>query len=111
MRSAAGPHSSSDAVRNRGSPYCYHDIAGEERGGFARQMQALGRHATVLRVGYTGSLPRASLYVAITFADTSRAVRKHRVPELLDRSFASTIFVPVDFVERAPGCEMENNSE
>lgn len=81
----------------------YHEITEEARTHFARQMQALSRRATVVRAAHTGPLPAGRSYVAITFDDAFRSVRTNAVPELLNRGFPATIFVPVDCLGKKPG--------
>jgi peptidoglycan/xylan/chitin deacetylase (PgdA/CDA1 family) len=85
----------------------YHGVAEHAAAGFARQMGSLSRSATVIRAGHSGPLPPARRCVAITFDDAFRSVRERALPELVRRSFPATIFVPVDFVGRAPGWAME----
>lgn len=80
----------------------YHGIDDGTRVGFARQMEALSRHATVVRASHTGELPDTTGCVAITFDDAFRSVLENAIPELLSRSFESTIFVPVEFMGRTP---------
>jgi peptidoglycan/xylan/chitin deacetylase (PgdA/CDA1 family) len=89
----------------------YHGVTADARAGFARQMRALARRATVIRAGHAGSLPPGSRCVAITFDDAFRSVREHALPALVEQSLPATIFVPVDFVGRAPGWEMESNGQ
>jgi len=86
---------------------CYHEVPEEARTRFARQMQALSRGTTVVRAAHTEPLPDNGSYVAITFDDAYRSVRTNAVPELLRRGFPATIFVPVDFLGKEPGWEME----
>jgi peptidoglycan/xylan/chitin deacetylase (PgdA/CDA1 family) len=86
----------------------YHEIPDEARTGFARQMHTLSRSTTVVRAAHTGALPGRSSNVAITFDDAFRSVRTNAVPELLSRGFPATIFVPVDFLGKAPGWDMRN---
>lgn len=84
----------------------YHEIPA--RGCFARQMHALSRRATVVRASHAGALPDGGSYVAITFDDAFESVRRNAVPELLDRGFPATIFVPVDVLGDTPGWDMES---
>lgn len=85
----------------------YHGVDHASHGEFARQMDALARHATVLSASYTGKLPDAAPCVAITFDDAFRSVLENAVPELLSRSLQATIFVPVGFIGRTPAWETE----
>jgi peptidoglycan/xylan/chitin deacetylase (PgdA/CDA1 family) len=85
----------------------YHGVPAETRPGFARQMEALVRRATVLRPGFNGSLPRGRHFVAVTFDDAFRSVAANALPELVSRELPSAIFVPVDFIGEAPGWDME----
>ncbi len=86
----------------------YHEVPEAARPRFARQMKALARGTTVVRAAHTGPLPDGGSYVAITFDDAFRSVRTNAVPELLNRGFPATIFVPVDFLGQKPGWEMRN---
>jgi peptidoglycan/xylan/chitin deacetylase (PgdA/CDA1 family) len=87
---------------------CYHEVPEEARTRFARQMQALSRGTTIVRAAHAGPLPDGDSCVAITFDDAFRSVRTNAVPELLSRGFPATIFVPVDFLGKEPGWEIEN---
>jgi peptidoglycan/xylan/chitin deacetylase (PgdA/CDA1 family) len=86
----------------------YHEVPEEARTRFARQMQALSRGATVVRAAHAGPLPDERSYVAITFDDAFRSVRRNAVPELLSRGFPATIFVPVDCLGKKPSWDMSN---
>lgn len=81
----------------------YHGVPSEARDRFARQMQTLSRRTTVVRAAHTGPLGDEPFYAAITFDDAFQSVLDNAVPELLDRGFPATIFVPVDFVGKKPG--------
>lgn len=85
----------------------YHGIDDGTQSGFARQMEALARRATVVRASHVGELPDNSSCVAITFDDAFHSVLVNAIPELLSRSLRSTIFVPVDFIGRSPAWESE----
>src|ERR1700757_4022359 len=64
----------------------YHGVDDWTRQGFARQMEALARHATVVRASHTGQLPDKTWCVGITFDDAFRSVLKNAIPELLSRT-------------------------
>lgn len=81
----------------------YHEVPNGCRAGFARQMRALSRSASVVRAGHVGPLPDGDLHVAITFDDAFRSVRVNAVPELLSRGFPATIFVPVGCLGQTAG--------
>ena len=85
----------------------YHGVDDGTQQGFARQMDALARHATVVRASHTDELPDKAWCVGITFDDAFRSVLENAIPELLSRSLHSTIFVPVEFIGRTPGWESE----
>ncbi len=85
----------------------YHEVPEEARPCFARQMHALSRRATVVRAAHAGAFPDDGSYVAITFDDAFRSVGTNAVPELLNRGFPATIFVPVNFLGKEPGWDME----
>jgi peptidoglycan/xylan/chitin deacetylase (PgdA/CDA1 family) len=84
----------------------YHGVARGERSRFARQMETLKRTACVVPASYRGVLPPGKRHVAITFDDAFESVRENAMPELLARSFHSTIFVPTGFLGRRPSWVM-----
>ena len=84
----------------------YHGVARGERRRFARQMQTLQRTACVVPASYRGALPAGTRHVAITFDDAFVSVSENAIPELLVRSFHSTIFVPTGYVGRQPSWVM-----
>jgi peptidoglycan/xylan/chitin deacetylase (PgdA/CDA1 family) len=89
----------------------YHGIAYEERVRFVRQMEVLRRVGRVVPASYGGVLPPGKNHVAITFDDAFVSVRENAIPDLLKRSFHSTIFVPTAFLGRRPGWMMEGNEQ
>ena len=84
----------------------YHEVPDAARPRFAQQMQALSRRTTVVRAAHAGPLADGDSYVAITFDDAFRSVRRNAVPELLSRGLPATIFVPVDCLGKKPDWEM-----
>jgi peptidoglycan/xylan/chitin deacetylase (PgdA/CDA1 family) len=89
----------------------YHGVARGERSRFARQMETLQRTACVVPASYRGVLPPGRKHVAITFDDAFVSVRENAIPELLVRSFHSTIFVPTGFLGRCPGWAMRDEEQ
>ena len=85
----------------------YHGVDDGARQGFARQMEALARNATVVQASHTGELTSKTWCVGITFDDAFRSVLDNAIPELLSRSLQSTIFVPVEFIGRTPAWASE----
>lgn len=87
----------------------YHGVPKEYRPGFARQMAALHRGAVVVPAAYSGRLPakRGKKCVAITFDDAFVSFADHCIPELEKYSFHSTVFVPVGWMGRTPGWDLE----
>lgn len=85
----------------------YHGVDDGTQQEFARQMEALARHAAVVRASHTGELPDKTCCVAITFDDAFRSVLENALPELLSRSLQCTIFVPVEFIGRTPAWASE----
>lgn len=87
----------------------YHGVKADFRLNFARQMEALGRRATVLPASYCGHLPvhGGRKCVAITFDDAFVSVAENALPELGKRSFPATIFVPVGWLGQTPGWTMK----
>jgi peptidoglycan/xylan/chitin deacetylase (PgdA/CDA1 family) len=86
----------------------YHGVGADTQDSFARQMQSLSRTATVVPAGHSGPLPSGRPCVGITFDDAFRSLREHAIPELERLSFPFTVFVPVEFMGRPPGWEMES---
>ena len=86
----------------------YHGVSREERARFAKQMETLRRTACVLPAFYQGILPAGKMHVAITFDDAFVSIYENAMPELLARSFHSTIFVPTNFLGHVPGWMMED---
>lgn len=85
----------------------YHRVPAAARAEFARQLDALERRLAVLPAADVGSVAPPRDAVAITFDDAFRSVLENAVPELTRRALPATIFVPVEFVGRAPTWEME----
>lgn len=94
-------------VRPRFVVLYYHSVNAESRTSFARQMEALKRRFRVVSAGHRGRLDGVQDCVAVTFDDAFRSVREHALPEMVGRALPATIFVPVDFLGRAPAWEME----
>lgn len=88
----------------------YHGVHPNQRPNFARQMDLLHRKACVLSASYRGVLPSDKKCVAITFDDAFQSVVENALPELVVRSFHSTIFVPVGLVGKNPNWAMEEGN-
>lgn len=85
----------------------YHGVSSDASAGFARQMHALARTATVVRADHQVPLPAGARCAAVTFDDAFRSVLEHAVPELLRQGFPATVFVPTAHIGRRPGWEAE----
>lgn len=88
----------------------YHGIPAQYRAHFSRQMELLGRWAQVVPACYQGHLPQGRKPVALTFDDAFLSVTENALPELVARSFCSTIFVPVGVLGRHPNWFAEDSS-
>ena len=88
----------------------YHGIPHVWRPNFVRQMELLRRSARVSPAFYRGSLPPGKQTVAITFDDAYVSVAENALPELAERGFHSTIFVPVGSLGSRPTWTMEHRS-
>jgi peptidoglycan/xylan/chitin deacetylase (PgdA/CDA1 family) len=95
-------------VRQRLVILYYHGVSRDERSRFAHQMETLKRTARVVPASYRGILSAHTRHVAITFDDAFVSVRENAIPELLARSFHSTIFVPTGFLGRHPSWTMRD---
>jgi peptidoglycan/xylan/chitin deacetylase (PgdA/CDA1 family) len=89
----------------------YHGIPTQYRARFARQMEMLGRWGQVVPACYRGDLPQGRKPVALTFDDAFLSVAENALPELVARSFCSTIFVPVGVLGRHPNWSAEDTSD
>jgi peptidoglycan/xylan/chitin deacetylase (PgdA/CDA1 family) len=87
----------------------YHGVPPDFRSSFASQMEALHRGAVVVPASYAGRIPRrrGKKYVAITFDDAFVSLAQNGINELEKYSFHSTVFVPVAWIGRPPGWELE----
>jgi peptidoglycan/xylan/chitin deacetylase (PgdA/CDA1 family) len=95
--------------RERLTVLYYHGISRDGRRGFARQMATLARRARVVPASYDGELPPGDHRVAITFDDAFRSVKEHALPELVERGFPATVFVPVGRLGQPPRWESGRN--
>jgi N-acetylglucosaminyl-diphospho-decaprenol L-rhamnosyltransferase len=84
----------------------YHGVSASDRAGFARQMDTLGRRATVVGANWRGG-PVKGRVCAITFDDAFESMLENALPELAIRRFPCTIFVPTGTMGRAPAWIME----
>jgi peptidoglycan/xylan/chitin deacetylase (PgdA/CDA1 family) len=89
----------------------YHSVPPSRRVGFARQMAILARHAHVVPADWSDGTDPAGPTVAITFDDAYASVIDNALPELAQRGFPCTIFVPSGVLGRKPDWPMEGNSE
>lgn len=88
----------------------YHGVPDRFRSRFARQMCELQSKARVLPASYHGRLPDDRPSIAITFDDAYQSVAKNALPELADRGFHATIFVPTAVLGKRPDWTMEDGS-
>lgn len=88
----------------------YHGVSQSQRSRFARQMDFLRRHASIVPADWRGG-PVKGRICAITFDDAFVSTVANALPELLARQFPCTIFVPVGVMGRAPDWEMEESIE
>jgi peptidoglycan/xylan/chitin deacetylase (PgdA/CDA1 family) len=89
----------------------YHSVPSSKRAGFARQMAILARHAHVVPADWCDKTHPARPTVAITFDDAFTSVIDNAVPELAQRGFPCTIFVPSGVLGRNPDWPMEGNAD
>jgi peptidoglycan/xylan/chitin deacetylase (PgdA/CDA1 family) len=89
----------------------YHSVPPSSRAGFARQMAILAQRAHVVPADWSDETDPASPTVAITFDDAYVSVIDNALPELAQRGFPCTIFVPSGVLGREPDWPMEGNSD
>lgn len=80
----------------------YHAIPKETRGLFARQMDALLRHAEPIDAASHAPLIAGKRYAAVTFDDGFISVVQNALPELESRRIPATLFVPTGSLGRSP---------
>ena len=88
----------------------YHGVRGDYRFEFGRQMNMLSRIAHVVPADFQGALATKQVNVAITFDDAFVSVAENAFPELVRRSFHTTIFVPAGLIGRAPNWAVDDPS-
>ena len=89
----------------------YHAVPASKREFFARQMKILARRTQVVRADWSGAPDLAQPAVAITFDDAFVSVVENALPELAERSFPCTIFVPSGVLGQQPNWFMETDAE
>ena len=89
----------------------YHSVPASKRVGFARQMRMLARNARVVPADWCGETDPKYPTVAITFDDAFISVIENALPELAERSFPCTIFVPSGVLGRKPDWPMEGDDD
>ena len=93
----------------------YHTVHAVDRRAFARQLDVLDRIATVAPAEAHARPKRPAdasrQAVAITFDDAFLSVADHALPELSRRGLPCTIFVPVEWLGRQPGWEIEGDCD
>jgi len=87
----------------------YHSVPPTLRANFAHQLDVLSSRATVVPVDYRGSAARGRYNVAITFDDAFTSVLDNALPELRTRRMPAMVFVPLNWLGRLPGWEMETD--
>ena len=89
----------------------YHSVPSSKRVGFARQMSMLARHGRVVPADWCGETDPRCATVAITFDDAFISVIDNALPELAERGFPCTIFVPSGVLGRKPDWPMEGGAD
>jgi peptidoglycan/xylan/chitin deacetylase (PgdA/CDA1 family) len=84
----------------------YHGVSRSQRAGFARQMEFLQRHASIVPADWRGG-PIKGRVCAITFDDGFVSTFDNALPELQARQIHCTIFVPPGVMGRAPDWQTE----
>lgn len=87
----------------------YHGISRPQRAAFARQMDFLQRHASIVPADWRGG-PVKGRVCAVTFDDGFVSTIANALPELKSRQIPCTIFVPAGVMGRAPNWEMEETT-
>jgi peptidoglycan/xylan/chitin deacetylase (PgdA/CDA1 family) len=82
------------AQSSRGVILLYHDVHEHHRARFRRQLRAIRRYATVVRLDDIEAIPDGSWRVAITFDDGRRTFVDTALEELLAEQTPATLFVP-----------------
>jgi peptidoglycan/xylan/chitin deacetylase (PgdA/CDA1 family) len=86
----------------------YHDVPEASRAGFARQMDWLMQHATVVGADWRGGETKGR-HCAITFDDAFVSAIVNALPELEKRQLPCTMFVPAGPLGKPPDWAMETN--
>lgn len=81
----------------------YHEVPARERDQFARQMDYIAGHVTVLPADYEGALDAKKNYAVVTFDDGFVSVMENALPELQKHKMPATIFVPSGYLGQQPG--------
>jgi len=89
----------------------YHSVPADKRVNFARQMGILARHGHVVPADWRGESDPSCVTVAITFDDAFTSVIDNALPELAERGFPCTIFVPSGMLGRSPDWPMEDSAD
>ena len=88
----------------------YHGVSGSQRANFARQLDFLKRHASIVHADWRGG-PIKGRVCAITFDDGFVSTVINALPELHARQIPCTIFVPSGVMGRAPDWDMEEGTD
>lgn len=89
----------------------YHSVPSSKRAGFARQMRMLAQRARVVPADWCGESDPRYANVAITFDDAFISIIDNALPELAERNFPCTIFVPSGVLGRKPDWPMEGGAD
>lgn len=81
----------------------YHSVRREERAAFARQMDILLRYTVPVNTARDPLTIAARQNSALTFDDGFVSVAENALPELASRGIPSVLFIPTDFLGKAPG--------
>lgn len=84
----------------------YHGVSRAQRARFARQMDFLTRHASIVPADWCGGAVKGRI-CAVTFDDGFVSTVVNALPELQARQIPCTIFVPAGVMGRAPDWWME----
>lgn len=88
----------------------YHGVSRSQRANFARQMDFLQRHASIVPADWCGGSVKGRM-CAITFDDGFVSTVTNALPELQVRQIPCTIFVPAGVMGSAPNWEMEEGTD
>lgn len=88
----------------------YHGVSRSQRANFARQLDFLKRHASMVHADWRGGSFKGRV-CAITFDDGFVSTVVNALPELQARQIPCTIFVPAGVMGRAPDWDMEQGTD